>query len=371
MKKIFSLFSFAIILVLLSGFFALRTFAIGDNDTGGGGDEIPPLPLPILFVNKIVNSPMHSVPDFSFSVENNSSGFSATSSGEFILQPGTFIATSTDPSLYPLYQISYSDQCNGSVVRGDYKICTITYNFRLEIEQEVIEETAPNGSNEPVVSGGGGSGYQLYEVLINNNASETDSPKVILNLTATNASEMLISNSSTFEDANWEPFVGQKDWTLESQDGVKQVYAQFRGAGSGGQGSDDILLKNKVESSGAATTPTEETGQVLGATTDCGFYLNSYLKYGAGNDVNEVKKLQRFFNDYFQSTLPITGFFGPLTLEVVKRFQLKYSEEILNPWIKEGLLESGSPTGFVYKTTKRWIDMMVCPSLKLPIPEVK
>ncbi len=372
MKKISLLVFFAIITLTLTNFFVLKTSAIEGGDIGGGDEPPPPqLPMPRLIVNQIISGSGVPSDHFEFRVGNNGSWFSPPSSEEIILQPGSFNVTSTAPLLYT---ILYSGQCNGEIVRGDFKTCIITYDFRLEAE--ATEETPPSGSSsEPIVTNGenigGGSGYHFYEIVINNNDSETDSQKVMLNLSATNVTEIMISNSPIFEGAIWESFANQKEWTLESGEGVKQVYAKFQGVGNGGEDSDDITLKNKTNETVAGSSESEVGGQVLGATTNCGEYLNGYLSYDSDNDSNEVKKLQSFLNDYFQASLAITGFFGPLTLDVVKQFQIKHAEEILSPWVKEGLLEPNSPTGMVYKTTKRWINMMVCPSLNLPLPEIK
>jgi peptidoglycan hydrolase-like protein with peptidoglycan-binding domain len=80
------------------------------------------------------------------------------------------------------------------------------------------------------------------------------------------------------------------------------------------------------------------------------------------NDVAEVKKLQQFLNDEIGSKLPITGYFGPLTNAAVKKFQSMHSGEVLMPWNLD------TPTGFVFKTTKRWINLRHCSSLNIPMP---
>jgi hypothetical protein len=74
------------------------------------------------------------------------------------------------------------------------------------------------------------------------------------------------------------------------------------------------------------------------------------------------------------ANLPVTGFFGPMTHHWVKKFQKRYHAEIIQPWEDAGFagadLQNG--TGFVFKTTKRWINIMKCEALKdTPIPELK
>jgi hypothetical protein len=117
-------------------------------------------------------------------------------------------------------------------------------------------------------------------------------------------------------------------------------------------------------------------GQVLGAATEepalppqCSIYLADYLKIGRKNSEEEVKKLQSFLNDVMGLNLPLTGFFGQATHDAVKKFQLKYHKEIIQPWIDAGwggsILNNG--TGYVYKTTRRWINLMKCQALDIPL----
>ncbi len=76
------------------------------------------------------------------------------------------------------------------------------------------------------------------------------------------------------------------------------------------------------------------------------YYVSGAIFYGKNNDPEAVKEIQRFLNDYEGENLPITGFYGELTLEAVKRFQEKYAEAILHPW---GITQ---PTGVVHTTTR-------------------
>ncbi len=115
-----------------------------------------------------------------------------------------------------------------------------------------------------------------------------------------------------------------------------------------------------------------EEGRVLGESTSCGIYLNKYIKLGdKNNDKEEVKKLQVFLNEYLGLKLDVDGFYGLKTYNAVKVFQLKHQNEVLSPWVGVGKLKNeNDPTGYVYKTTQRWINMIKCPELNLPIPEL-
>jgi len=153
------------------------------------------------------------------------------------------------------------------------------------------------------------------------------------------------------------------------------------GGGGNGGGGDDSGNRGRFQGStgnGRVTTPIispEPTpnGRVLGAEVSCvgnGPYLKSYIKLGKKNDPNEVKKLQEFLNKYAGENLSVTGFYGRLTLGAVNRFQVENWEEILNPWVAYGLANPKAPTGYVYKTTLRAINMTVCPELQLQKPEL-
>jgi uncharacterized repeat protein (TIGR01451 family) len=113
-------------------------------------------------------------------------------------------------------------------------------------------------------------------------------------------------------------------------------------------------------------------GQVLGASASCGLYLTQYIHPVRKdlNDPTEVKKLQTFLNMNLGSNLPVTGYYGPQTIAAVDQFQVKYHSEVLQPWLNYGLPTEYTPTQYVYKTTQRWINLIMCSSLNLPIPQL-
>lgn len=107
-----------------------------------------------------------------------------------------------------------------------------------------------------------------------------------------------------------------------------------------------------------ASTPAPET-----ASTSCGPLLTTYLKKGKVNDKVQMILLKSFLNLNLGTNLNIGDpDFDLLTFQAVQQFQAKYPVEILSPW---GI---GAPTGYVYKTTQRWINMLHCSALNLPMP---
>ena len=115
---------------------------------------------------------------------------------------------------------------------------------------------------------------------------------------------------------------------------------------------------------GAAT----EQGHVAGASTGCNPYLLKYIKLGADNDPEEVKKLESFLNEYLGVNLPINGIYEEADYNAVKQFQLLLKDDVLAPWVAVGCLPTiDTPTGYVYRTTKWTINNFFCPE---PRPDV-
>ena len=137
------------------------------------------------------------------------------------------------------------------------------------------------------------------------------------------------------------------------------------GSGSGfggGNGGGQVL--------GASTSnENASVGEVLGANT-CAPYLSSYLGKGKKNNSADVIKLQEFLNKELGLNIPVTGTFGDMTEEAVRLFQIKYSEEVLAPWVPYGLPNAKTPTGYVYKTTQRWINMLNCVGTYIALPQL-
>ena len=125
-------------------------------------------------------------------------------------------------------------------------------------------------------------------------------------------------------------------------------------------------------------------GQVLGASTStipatstpgsasCGLYLTKYIHPVRKflNDPTEVKKLQSFLNQNLGLNLAVSGDYDSTTIAAVDKFQVKYHSEVLSPWLSHGLPTEFTPTEYVYKTTQRWINLIMCPPLNLVTPQL-
>src|SRR5690606_27746970 len=68
----------------------------------------------------------------------------------------------------------------------------------------------------------------------------------------------------------------------------------------------------------------------------------------------EVIKLQAFLNAFEGEGLSVDGFFDINTDAAVRRFQVKYFSEVLDPW---GHTDS---TGYVYILTKKKVNEIFC-----------
>ncbi|MCS6967453.1 MAG: hypothetical protein RMJ44_03420 [Cytophagales bacterium] len=86
-------------------------------------------------------------------------------------------------------------------------------------------------------------------IVIDNNREFTIHPekKVQLSLFARGATEMMISNNSTFVGAKWQPYATNIEWTLEGEDGLKNVVAKFRDQAGNESDvvADNIILDRK------------------------------------------------------------------------------------------------------------------------------
>ncbi|PIR69285.1 MAG: hypothetical protein COU47_04305 [Candidatus Niyogibacteria bacterium CG10_big_fil_rev_8_21_14_0_10_46_36] len=238
-----------------------------------------------------------------------------------------------------------------------------------------ITESGPEGyelsfvdgdcDGEGLITLAWGGEYVCYMVNddIAQEEEEEEQQEEILGCTDSNASNF--DSEATEDDGSCEfPEEEEEDNNDDNNGG---------GGGTGGGGTDNF---QQGTSGGNLNPPPVPTGEVLGASTGpegevlgetCEALIRSYIKSGAANDADDVSKLQEFLNSHLGLNLPITGFYGALTLEAVNQFQLKYGDDVLAPWIPFGHPDTNTPTGYVYKTTKWKINNLVCPDSE-PFP---
>jgi len=87
----------------------------------------------------------------------------------------------------------------------------------------------------------------------------------------------------------------------------------------------------------------------------CAPYLNGYLKFGSrDNKYSEALKLEKFLRDYRGEKVPDDGYYGRDDEAAVKRLQLDYRADVLDPW---GL---NYATGNTQRTTRAKINELYC-----------
>ncbi len=85
----------------------------------------------------------------------------------------------------------------------------------------------------------------------------------------------------------------------------------------------------------------------------CSSPLIGPLSIGAENSQKQMKKLESFLQSKWYVS-EVDGVFGENDLEAVKKLQLEYKEEMLDPW---GITE---PTWYVWRTTVATINDIAC-----------
>ena len=133
---------------------------------------------------------------------------------------------------------------------------------------------------------------------------------------------------------------------------------------TGGSGGGSGFSGGSI-TSGTPISSTATSTVVDGINMSCGDLFKTYMKKGKVNNKAEVIRLQAFLNKNLNLKLKVDGVFGSQTEAAVKKFQLKYKDSTLTPW---GLK---LPTGYVFKTTQRQLNLLVCPANDIPMPILK
>jgi len=224
----------------------------------------------------------------------------------------------------------------------------------LEFGSYTVSETLPFGWSQTYPSNG--SGNQSQTVLLD---SQNPSESVyFLNYYMTS----LLPTMYSCNEDTWQCIVSETGTDLDTCTAACQAPSPTTtttvppgptGAPIGGQFAPPTGVV-----AGAAT----QQGQVAGVSTACNPYLLKYIKLGADNDPEEVKKLESFLNEYLGVDLPINGIYEEADYNAVKQFQLLMKDKVLAPWVEVGCLPNiDTPTGYVYRTTEWAINNFFCP----------
>lgn len=169
-----------------------------------------------------------------------------------------------------------------------------------------------------------------------------------------------------------ENYIYNRQVVLTATPNENSIFSGWGGDCSGNANTCNLIMDGPKSVVANFNFRPEVLGEATTSLGTCGIYLFDYIKYGAYNNPEEVKKLQRFLNQEMGANLPVTGIYDWATKEWVNKFQLKYKEQVLRPWVEVGVHESEDiPTGYVYKTTKRWINILMCPTLNLVMPNLE
>ena len=102
-------------------------------------------------------------------------------------------------------------------------------------------------------------------IAIRGGSTYTNSNAVTISLTATGASEVILSENSDFSGASYEPYAANKPFGLTTGDGTKTVYAKFRDTAGNETSviSDTIILDTTPPTATITSTETSPTNAAL------------------------------------------------------------------------------------------------------------
>ena len=204
------------------------------------------------------------------------------------------------------------------------------------------------GGGGGVSSGGGGgtvapdtTAPTATSVSINAGAATTATRAVVLTVAATDATQMIFSNSTSWANSSWLPYSTSQNWMLSEGDETKTVYAKFSDAA----GNISTPVSDTIALSGSGTvasttppatppanntTPPPPTGNVTppannGTTPPGAMMFAKSLSLGAKG--TDVLVLQAFLvkNGFLVMPKGVSmGSFGSLTKKAIQAFQVKY-----------------------------------------------
>jgi DNA-binding beta-propeller fold protein YncE len=172
--------------------------------------------------------------------------------------------------------------------------------------------------------------------------------------------ELTISGLTCGNTYHYRAFAVNSDGTGYGSDETFDTVACAT-TGGGGGGSTTTSSTKLICTDPTAlnyTNPATETGKEdndrcrypeTHLSCDENFFLSRPVKFGANNNPDDVKLLEKYLNTYEGYSIPVDGFYSKTDFNAVVIWQEKYSTDILKPW---GLNKG---TGFVYITSLRKI----------------
>ena len=125
------------------------------------------------------------------------------------------------------------------------------------------------------------------------------------------------------------------------------------GNGGGGGGGNGPIVGSLGGGGGGGPVTYGSTAPIT-PVTSCDTYLTAFIRFGAQNDAEQVRRLQTVLHDNESADIVVNGVYDTPTLLATRAFQQKYASEILTPWRLD------APTGFVYLTTRKKINEIYC-----------
>jgi hypothetical protein len=144
-----------------------------------------------------------------------------------------------------------------------------------------------------------------------------------------------------------QPVSGSSSQESSTQQPQSQERRSAGRTGSGNVLGASTTVSNRQIANGTSTNVSENPAACLDVPSES-------LGRGRSNDRAQVILLQAFLSRELKLSLPLTGFFGPITELAVKVFQLRHYADVLAP------LNLTAPTGFVGKYTLVKIDALAC-----------
>ncbi len=296
------------------------------------------------FISSLVIAYGLCTPLFVFSATGTIDGSNFTS--PFLDNFTHLFSSNPDHSLYwnttPPFDVTVSDtELKGFVWGDDVGWLSLNCSNLNSCNSQFFKVTNDGNGNLSGYAWGENTGWVSFSCANpeTNNCASNNNARVTINPV-----------TGKFSGYAWSENFG---WILFDCDSVSTcVQTTWRKSNSGSSGGGiQLSLVQKILALPPKVLPNEPAKA-------CKAFFVQYIQKGSpNNNEDSVKKLEMFLNDYQGETLEINGIYESADIEAVKRFQVKYRSDILDPW---GLK---NPTGYVYIATLAKINSFSCTSM--------